>query len=139
MLFQFTFYVEIHSCKNPRMIGRVWFTRRNFRPNRRYESNLWFTLKFVLIYVVLVYVLRGNPPEPKTRTIGGMRFSRRNFWAHSPLQNRSMVYTKISNHLRCFGPRFTLEYVWARTRTYTPRGYTWLGLPSTDTHTHTTY
>jgi hypothetical protein len=78
----------------------------------------------------------------RTRMIGRTRFSPCNFWAHSPLLNRSTVCAKISTHLRYFGPRFTLEYVWARTHTYTPRGYTWLGLPGTNgiyIDTHITY
>jgi hypothetical protein len=38
------------------------------------------------------------------------------FGPHSPFRNRSTIYAKICNHLRCFGSYFTLKSVWVRTR-----------------------
>jgi hypothetical protein len=49
------------------------------------------------------------------------RWDARDFYAvifvpHSPFRNRSMIYTKIHNHLRCFGSCFMLKSVQVRTR-----------------------
>jgi hypothetical protein len=58
MLFCFMFYVEIRPCQNQRINGRARFLCRNFRPHHCYETTLRLTLKFVLIYAIVVHVLR---------------------------------------------------------------------------------
>jgi hypothetical protein len=52
------FYVEIRSSQNLRLNGRARFSYRNFRPHHCHETTLRFTLKFILIYDILVHVLR---------------------------------------------------------------------------------
>jgi hypothetical protein len=59
---------------------------------RYYETDEWFTLKFVLIYVVLVHVLRINLLELEPAYDRDAWFSRRKFRLQ---RNRYMVYANI--------------------------------------------
>jgi hypothetical protein len=73
------FYVEIHSRQNPCMLRRHWFSHPNLALIRCYEIDWRFMLKFLLIYVVLVHVLRRNPHDVQNaRANGRSRFSRHN-------------------------------------------------------------
>jgi hypothetical protein len=51
------FYAEIYPSQNP-CTTREIFTPLFSGPIRRYEIDIRFTLKFVIIYTVLVHVLR---------------------------------------------------------------------------------
>ena len=52
----------------------------------------------------------------RCHTTGGARFWSRKFGLHSPLRNRYTIYGKICANLQCFGSRFTLKSIRARTR-----------------------
>jgi hypothetical protein len=86
----------------------VWFSRCNLGLIRHNELDCRFTLKLLSIYAEI-------RSSQIVRTIGHARFSRHNFWVHSPLRNRSMIYAKICTRLLCFGSRLTLKSIRSRT------------------------
>jgi hypothetical protein len=55
-------------------------------------------------------------PSQNPITIGRARFLRHNSGPHWPFWNRSTIYAKIRNHIRCFGSCFTLKSVRVRTQ-----------------------
>jgi hypothetical protein len=98
MLIWFTFYTEIRTSQIQGTIGYAWFLCCNFGTICCYETDRWFTIKFVYIYDVLVHITLKSG-----WVITCVRFACHNFGHHSSLRNRSMIYAKIRTHLRRFG------------------------------------
>jgi hypothetical protein len=88
----------------------------NFGSIHHYETDIQFTLTFVLIYDVSVHIYAEIHSSQNPRTIDRTQFSRRNFGPHLLLRNRYMIYAKFRTHLRSFSSRFTLKSIRARTR-----------------------
>jgi hypothetical protein len=63
--FSSRFTLESARARTPLMIGWTRFSRRILGPICCYKTDIGFTLNFVLIYAVLAYGLRWNPPEPE--------------------------------------------------------------------------
>jgi hypothetical protein len=77
---RYTIYAKFRNhlrCFSPRFTLKYIQSRTRVRSDARdfhaiisgpiccYETDIRFTLNFVLIYIVLAHVLRWNPPEPE--------------------------------------------------------------------------